>query len=246
MQALTAPLVPPVIVISQPMLFPWVGLFEQIRLADIYVHYSDVQFSKGSFVNRVQIKTDRGIRWLTVPLRGLELGQRINQVIIDERKDWRGSHLALLARAFSGMPFKSEALTLVERTYASTKESLLDLVVAGLTLTISFLGLDKDRRFLHSSELGIDGSGSERVLAIVRALGGKTYVTGHGARNYLDHDAFERAGIDVQYMNYRKAPYPQQHGEFTPYVSILDLIANLGPNGLRYINSGTVKWRQFA
>ena len=46
-----------VVVISQPMLFPWVGMFEQIRLADVYVHYTDVQFSKGSFVNRVQIKT---------------------------------------------------------------------------------------------------------------------------------------------------------------------------------------------
>ena len=55
------------VVISQPMLFPWVGLFEQIRAADVYVHYDDVQFSKGSFTNRVQIKTARGPRWLTVP-----------------------------------------------------------------------------------------------------------------------------------------------------------------------------------
>ena len=57
-------------------------MFEQIRLADAFVHYSDVQFSKGSFVNRVQIKTSAGIRWLTVPLEKLKLGQRIDEVRI--------------------------------------------------------------------------------------------------------------------------------------------------------------------
>ena len=71
------------VVISQPMFFPWVGMFEQIRLADIYVHYGDVRFSKGSYVNRVQIKTAQGVRWLTVPLQGVSLGQVIEQVRIN-------------------------------------------------------------------------------------------------------------------------------------------------------------------
>ena len=53
------------VVISQSMLFPWVGLLEQMRLADVFVHYDDVQFSKGSFVNRVQVKTPDGVRWMT-------------------------------------------------------------------------------------------------------------------------------------------------------------------------------------
>ena len=73
------------IVISQPMFFPWVGLFEQIRLADIYVHYDDVQFSKGSFVNRVQIKTNKGTQWLTVPLQNLTLGQEIREVQLSQK-----------------------------------------------------------------------------------------------------------------------------------------------------------------
>ena len=50
------------VVISQPMLFPWVGMFEQVALADVFVHYDDVQFSKGSFTNRVQLKTARRVR----------------------------------------------------------------------------------------------------------------------------------------------------------------------------------------
>ena len=44
------------VVISQPMYFPWVGMLEQMALADVWVHLDDAQFSKGGFFNRVQIK----------------------------------------------------------------------------------------------------------------------------------------------------------------------------------------------
>ncbi|MCX7135190.1 MAG: WbqC family protein, partial [Proteobacteria bacterium] len=94
--------------------------------------------------------------------------------------------------------------------------------------------------------LGIGGAGSARVLDIVRKLDGTIYVTGHGARNYLDHEAFERAGVHVEYMQYLKTPYPQLHGAFNPYVSVLDLIANAGRAGLDCIHSQTVGWKEFA
>lgn len=44
------------VVISQSMFFPGWVLLEQLKLADLYVFYDDVQFSKGSFTNRVQVK----------------------------------------------------------------------------------------------------------------------------------------------------------------------------------------------
>jgi hypothetical protein len=98
---------------------------------------------------------------------------------------------------------------------------------------------------LRSSEMTIGGESSRRVLDIVLAVGGNVYVTGHGARNYLDHELFERAGVQVRYMDYRKAAYPQLHGEFTPYVSVLDLIANVGADGVRFIDSPSVHWKEF-
>src|SRR6185437_13872514 len=90
-----------------------------------------------------------------------------------------------------------------------------------------------------------DGTSSRRVLNIVLALGGSRYITGHGARQYLDHELFDRAGVRVEYMNYLKIPYAQLHGGFTPYVSALDLIANMGPSGASCIRSGTIYWKDF-
>ena len=232
------------VVVSQPMFFPWVGMFEQIRLADIYVNYSDVQFSKGSFTNRVQIKTSAGRKWLTLPLADLHLGQCIDEVRINNLKDWRKSHRDLLRQSYRAAPFCSDMLALVDDVYGLPSSSLAEIAEASLMASCRYFGLDAGKRFLDVRDMGIGGESSQRVFNIVRTLQGTCYITGHGARNYLDHDLFERAGISVEYMDYRKLAYPQLHGDFTPFVSILDLIANEGRAGIARIASVSVDWKE--
>lgn len=233
------------IVISQSMLFPWVGLLEQIRLANVFVHYDDVQFSKGSFVNRVQIKTSHGIRWMTVPLANVHLGQRINEVQIAPYAQWRDAHLSILKTSFSGAPYAADALQIAETVYAMEYPNLGALARASMCALANYFGLDKDTRFVDIASLKISGSSSERVLSVVQELRGDVYITGHGAARYLNHDLFELSGVSVEYVNYCCRAYPQLHGEFTPYVSGLDLVANCGPSGVEYICSNTVLWKDF-
>jgi len=232
------------VVISQPMFFPWVGMFEQIRLADIYVHYVDVQFSKGSFVNRVQIKTKHGIKWLTVPLKGLRLGQNIEAVEINNSTDWRGDHFRSLVEAYDEAPFRDEMLAVVKKVHDAKSKTIDELAINSLDSVIEYFDMTENSRFIDSRELDVGGRGSRRVLEIVHAVDGNIYITGHGAKKYLDHELFERNGIRVEYMDYQMTPYPQLYGEFTPYVSILDLIANLGKAGKVYISSGARYWRE--
>jgi hypothetical protein len=233
------------VVISQPMFFPWVGMFEQACLADVYVHYDDAQFSKGSFTNRVQIKTKNGTQWLTVPLRDLKLGQKIMDVALDDRQDWRRRHLAFLEQAYDAAPFCAEMLSIVRKVYGQTATTVSDVAIASMAAIREYFAFSKPSDICRSSDLGIAGESSRRVLDIVKNREGTTYVTGHGARNYLDHELFEREGVRVEYIDYKKLPYPQLHGAFTPYVSALDVIANLGREGGRLFASGTIYWRQF-
>lgn len=228
------------------MLFPWVGMLEQVRLADRYVHYTDVQYSKGSFVNRVQIKTTQGVKWITVPLKRFHRGQKICEVAISYEKDWRHQHLELLHQAYGAAPFKSEMLNLVESVYATRHEYIDDLSRTSMEAICHYFGFNSNQQFLDIRDLDISGKGSQRVLNIVRKLGGNCYITGLGARNYLVHEEFERAGIRVEYMNYEKREYRQLHGPFTPYVTALDLIANQGCQGNEFIASGTTYWKEYS
>lgn len=222
------------------MVFPWVGLFEQVRLAADFVHYDDVALPQGrSFITRVQIKTAQGPQWLTIPVRrGASL---IKDVLIDDAQDWRRRHLGTLRQAYAHAPHAADMIELVESVYGRGFRYLSELNAHAIERIAGYLGLVP--RFLLSSQLPAQGRSTERLISICLELGASIYVTGHGARNYLDHASFEKAGISVEYMNYQKKPYPQLHGEFTPYVSILDLIANVGHRGAGLICSGTQHWR---
>lgn len=232
------------IVISQPMFFPWVGLFEQLRLCDVYVHYDDVQLPMGrSFTNRVQIKTQQGSRWITAPLRHTHEKSLIHEVQLDEAEGWRGKHLGLLRHAFSKAPHRDDALGIAEAVYGRDTGMLSDMNIHAMELIADYF--DIRRPSLRSSAWGLESRSSQRLLDIVLMQGCDTYVTGHGARNYLDCELFERHGVKVEFMDYRRKPYPQLHGEFDPHVSILDLIANCGRAGAEYISSGTLPWREF-
>jgi hypothetical protein len=227
------------------MLFPWVGLLEQIRLADVLVFYDDVQFSKGSFTNRVQVKTPTGIKWMTVPLQDLKLGAIIDEVKIVPAVQWREKHLALLDRSFKGAPHANDALLMARDIYSMDHPSIGHLARASMLAMGYYFGILEGKSVLDVRELCVNGSGSQRVLDIVHAVGGTIYITGHGARNYLDHKAFEESGIKVHYMNYERIPYPQLWGEFTPFLTSLDLLANLGRDGQHQIASTIVPWREF-
>ena len=227
------------------MLFPWVGMFEQVALADVFVHYDDVQFSKGSFTNRVQVKTASGIHWLTVPLRKFRLGETIANVRANDDLAWRDDHVRLLDDAYRGAPHVTDMLEVVRSAYG-VPDPLPVLLTAALERVASLVGAADGTQFVRSSELGVDGRGWERVLEIVRHFDGSVYVTGHGARNYLDSQAFEDAGVEVRFMDYACRPYPQLHGPFTPYVSVLDLLANTGPEAGTFLDPRTVDWRTFA
>src|SRR5689334_2045707 len=93
------------VVVSQPMFLPWIGLFEQIRLADVFMHYDDVQFPQGrSFIPRVQIKAPSGQAWLTAPVDRSTSGRLISESEFVADPQWRARHLETLRHAYSRSP----------------------------------------------------------------------------------------------------------------------------------------------
>ena len=120
------------VVVSQPMYFPWVGLFEQIQLADIFVYYDDVQFARG-FLNRVQVKGPSGCKWLTVPLKNVNHRQNINEIAIDDSTAWRRDHLKLLDRLYGQAPYAADMLALVESVLERPAATLADVALASMS-----------------------------------------------------------------------------------------------------------------
>jgi WbqC-like protein family len=230
------------VVISQPMLFPWPGFFELLSQADIYIHLDDAQFSRGSFTNRVQVKHPSGIKWMTIPIKKEGMLQRICDLQADG-VDWKRVHRALILQALRSASHIDTAVELMDCVYAH--EQIIALLTASIEQLSRTIMLERPSRWLKASEMNVSGRSSNRVLALVRSVGGTRYVTAHGGSNYLDHEAFERAGVTVEYVDYSKTPYTQLHGPFCPFVSALDVVANLGPAAHTILHPKTIPWRAF-
>ena len=105
-----------------------------------------------------------------------------------------------------------------------------------LTLRImKYLGIQTPVR--NSIELGGAGKKTDRVIQLLKLVGATSYLSGPSADAYLDKAAFSAAGIGLEYKSYDYAPYPQQGGDFVGQVSVLDLIANCGPDAAGHLRS---------
>lgn len=231
------------VVISQPMYFPWVGFMAQMALADVYIWLDDAQYSKGSFTNRVQVKNGNASQWMSIPLQGKGSYQPIRD-LAPANDTWVKSHQSLLAQSLSNRPQRATALSLFDEVVAPER-SLCDMLIASAETQARHLGILPSRIY-RSSEMQCDGSSWERVLHMTQAVNGTDYLTGHGALAYLDHEAFNAAGIAVSYMQYDPLPWPQSDTNFTPYVTALDLLASVSADVAKnHLRPASIDWRVF-
>ena len=194
-------------------------------------------------MSRVQLKTIKGVSWLTVPIDHTNSGKLINEVLLLKSEEWRDKHLRTIRHAYARRPHFSLMSELVEKIYAEPTDHLAEFNITATERIAQWLGLAP--QFMRSSAMSVDGTSTERLVALCESVNCDVYVTGHGALNYLNHQQFEDKGISVRYMDYQTIPYQQAHGEFTPYVSILDAIANCGEPTRDLLCSDAVYWREF-
>ena len=219
------------VVILQPSYLPWLGYFDQLYKSDVLVLFDDVQYDKHGWRNRNRIKTPHGPQWLTVPV--LTHGQEKptnREVLIDSRAPWGRKHLQALRLHYRKAPAFQEVFPHLEALLSQEWTRLLDLNCAGLHVLGDLLGLKRDIRL--SSELGVPGAKTERLVAVCKALGADAYLTGDAAKAYLDESRFVEAGIRLEYHGYRHPTYRQLHGDSVPYLSVVDLLMNHGQESL--------------
>ena len=219
------------LVVLQPGYLPWIGYFDLLQKADVFVHYDDVQFDKHGWRNRNRLKGSRGAVWLTVPVRHSgRAGQKILEVEIDDRQNWQRKHLATVRQLYARAPYLDSIFPNLTDILDRPWRRLVELDLAVVDWLARELGITTLR--YQASELNICGDRNERLLNLCRHFGATTYLSGNAARDYLDVPQFSANGIRVVWHDYAHPAYGQQHGEFVSHLSLLDLILNVGPNSL--------------
>jgi hypothetical protein len=216
---------------------PWKGYFDLINMADEFVLYDDVQFTRRDWRNRNRIKTSQGPLWLTIPV---ETRGKYLQTIKDTRisdDGWRSQHWRSIVHSYARAGgFRCYADRL-ERLYASAPSHSLSLVNHHfLTEITRWMGIDTVMSW--SADYQLEGDRTGRLVSICVQAGASVYLSGPAARAYMDEARFAAAGIAVRYMDYDGYPeYPQLHPPFQHDVSIIDLLMNTGAEAPRFLKT---------
>lgn len=202
------------VAIHQPNFAPWLGYFHKFATADLFVFLDDAQFSKNSYTNRVKIRDDR---WLTVPVSA-SLGTPINECCVANgnfRERLRGQLVAAYGKSLVVKDF-------IEVLAAVDSERLIDFNYATIEFLANHLGITTATA--RSSELGISSLSTDRLVEIVRSVGGTEYLSGAGGNKYQDPQAFTQAGIRLDFSGFEHPVYDQGGSAFTPGLSALDFL----------------------
>jgi hypothetical protein len=222
-----------VVAIHQPTFLPWLGWWDKLVRADVFVLLDDVQFPKkgGSWTNRVRLLVGGEPRWVTVPVDRAFHGTRtVREMRIDGSKPWREEILRTLAASYGRAAHFDEVMPVVEEALHDDTERIAELDEQAIRRLAEPLGVDTSR-LVRQSELSVTGSGTELLVDLCRAVGGDTYLSGDGSDEYLVPELFGPAGLELVFQKFTSPQYPQQTDGYVPGLSVVDALMSCGWEG---------------
>lgn len=194
--------------LSHPLYLAPVPLYVQLYKCDALVINSDEPFVKQTFRNRAVIATENGTQSLTIPV--IHDGGRIamRDVRISEHGNWRHQHWNAMVSAYRKSPFFDYYADDFAHFYEERDGFLMDFNMRLHAVVSELLGLERGVQIVDNS--------SNAACSVD-----------------LRHIAEPKALVDIE--GYAAQPYYQVfagRNGFIPNLSIVDLLFNMGPEGL--------------
>ncbi len=209
--------------IMQPYFLPYIGYFQLIAAADVFIVYDRIKYTKKGWINRNRMLQNGADVMFSLPLKkasdALDVVERELAADFDRAqllKQWKG--------AYAKAPYFTEIYPLMERIMACPEQNLFRFIHASIVEICGYLGITTPIRI--ASEIPINHAlrGQEKVLALCAAMGANTYINGMGGIELYDRETFRARGIDLRFLRPEPIAYPQFGAPFVPWLSILDLL----------------------
>lgn len=219
----------PRVVVLQPSYLPWLGYFDQLALADVFVFYDDVQYDKNGWRNRNRIRTDgdEGWSWLTIPVQRAAHLARICETHADARVPWRKKHRRSIEAAYGRAPHRALLDTALGPFFAADETNLAEIAIGSVRALAEAFGITTPT--YRSSQLAVGGDRNARLLAICKHFEAASYLSGVAAQEYLDVALFTAAGIRVEWQAFEHPVYAQTREPFVSHLSAVDALLCAAP-----------------
>ena len=222
--------------IHQPSYFPWLGLLHKIANSDVIMAMDDVQLSDSGFQNRNKFLSANGKeKFLTIPINRKNYLERPLRALEIADLSWKKRHLDFIVSNYRHHLYFDAIFPSLADYYADEYPRLIDALTASMRISFDLFGIRT--RMIFQSEVPYDRSlrRGQLVLDLVRKAGADRYLSGVGAKAYLDASDFI-GDLSLEYDVFSHPTYPQKNArDFVPGLSCLDALFNLGKEGARAI-----------
>jgi hypothetical protein len=227
------------VAIIQSSYIPWKGYFDIIHEVDCFIFLDDVQYTNRDWRNRNKIKTNSGEHWLSIPL-----GSQRDKLVCEVQFNglgWREKHLQTMEHFYRTAEYFGKYFPLIKEYYYQQDWLRLSDFNQNFIKRFSTEILELKTTFRNSSEINIEEKKLNKIMGLLQAVGADYYLSGPLAKNYIDENEFSKRNIQLRYKDYSGYPeYKQLFPPFSHYVSVLDLLFNVGPRIAHYI----WQWRE--
>ncbi len=227
------------VAIIQSNYIPWKGYFDIINFVDEFILYDDCQYTKRDWRNRNKIKTQSGVKWLTIPVKTKgSYFQKVKDVEVSDHS-WVNQHLSSFRHFYSKAAYFNDYFEIIHNGYKNVAdEVLLSNINYNLLLLICNI-LNINTKISFSMDYGVtENNATAKIVELCRKAEAQIYVSGPAASCYLDEKKFKTIGCSVHWFEYDHYPiYNQLSKPFDHHVSILDLIFNKGPQLFKYMKT---------
>lgn len=212
-----------IVAAMQPYFFPYIGYFQLIHAADVFIFLDDVQYIQRGWVNRNRIR--HGDRWIWLT-HAVESADR-DLAIVDRQyvKNGINSAARLMGKIEENYRNSSnfdQCSDLIRRLIENEESNVCLYNCQHVSALCNEFGIETN--ILKSSEVKGKGElrGQERIIDLCKTLGASTYINPIGGLNLYQTSEFDEAGLK---LNFLRSTYPLTNLSPEPsYLSIIDTL----------------------
>lgn len=211
------------VAVMQPYFWPYLGYFHLMDAVDELIILDDVDFSKGSWLNRNRIPINGTPSWITVPIS--KSGQLISDKLYQLDRRFFTKLKRTLSHSYPNSYEFENVIDLIEVWENSSINRVVDANVFFLQKIGELLPIVMPKITIHSS-LGYrkDTERATRITQAVRAVRGDIYVNLEGGIGLYDPSDFSREGVSLKFIRSSFPPYGPPRRRFIERMSVIDLL----------------------
>jgi hypothetical protein len=211
------------VAIMQPYFFPYIGYFHLISSVDQFVIYDNIKYTKKGWINRNRYLVNDSISTFTLPLKKASDSLNINQRTIDPGFN-RESFLNQLQGAYGKAPYCKQTMQVVENIVCYPEDNLFNFLKNSIEILCTYFEIETSIVVSSSIEVNHELRSQDKVIAICREMGAKTYINAIGGVDLYAADSFLLNDLQLRFIKSEAFQYDQLVAEFKPWLSIIDVM----------------------